>query len=478
MTSRTLAAALAALICLACADVAAAAGITFGPGRNPDASVDENNTAHVVWDAVDSGADRLFYCQVPRTASGCTNAKTFTPPLESSGRSSYVFTPGGGRVIVATVRCCGTGEGLHVYESTDGGQNFGPDRHIGGVTFGKDAVLGPGESISGVSLGAFHNAPLAGPRSNSSATLDAGFGIPTFSSVAIHNGTTPVFARADGDNTTFHRYSGAGNLNDPASWVGPTSLPAGNEVVLAGGSAGTILQYLRGTPGKRFWSVRVFDGTNFGAERRITETGDPIFAENTASPFGGGFHSVWIDNRTPNSLRWSRSADGVDWSEPYDAFDDADADNAFNLRVGGAPDGRAFVVWDQNSSTGSVKGLLLPASSKVEPPVDTAETGQLEVGLIVPFACVAKPAKARLQVTSKTKKKIAKNKRVRITKVVFALDGLPKKTDKKAAFRNDFATDTLSPGTAHPASAKVTFVPVKGGKSKTKTLKGTVRICG
>ena len=476
MPLRSLMAALAALICLAGADVASAAGINFGTGRFPDAQVDENNTAHVVWDG-GTGDETVHYCQVPRTAGDCTNRKTFTLPLESIGRSTYVFTPGGGRVIVASVRCCGAAEGLHVLESTDGGLNFGPARHIGKFNFDQDAVFGPGESISGVTTSTFQNAPLAGPASEARAELDPGFGIPTYGSVAIHNGTTPVFARADGDNTTFHRHNGAGGLNDKASWVGPTAIEPGNEVVMAGGPAGTILQYVRGTPGKNYWAARVFDGTNFGPERRITEVGSPIFAENTASPFGGGFHTVWIDNRSPNSVNWSRSADGADWTAPYEAFADADADNAFNLRIGGAPDGRAFIVWDQNSNTGNAKGMLIPQPGKEEPPVDTQTEAQLEVGLVVPFACVAKPAKARLQVTSKTKKKIAKNKRVRITKVVFSLDGLKKVTDKKAAFRNDFKTDTLANGTAHPASAKVTFVPVKGGKSRTKTLKGTVRIC-
>jgi hypothetical protein len=464
---------------LAAAPAAGAAPITFGKGRFPDVAVDENNTAHVVWDSIDgAGPDRLFYCQIPRTASSCQNTKALTPPLRAIGRSSYVFAPGGGRVLIVSFRCCDTsaGEGRQLYESTDGGLTFGAPTRIGSQDPESNAVLGPGDSISGSAVSDFQNSPLSG-FTNDIATLDSGFPVPTHGAVAVHNGTTPVLVQADGSNTSFDVYKGTGPLNDKASWTGPTALPAGDEPSLAGGPAGTTLLLKQGTPGKTFWSARRFDGSGFGPAVHVTETGDPIEASLGTTPFGGAFHAVWVDNRSPNELRWARSADGLSWSDPYTSFSGDEADNAFHLRVSGASDGRAFAVWDQNDNAGSAKGVLLPAPGKDEPAVDSADAGQLEVGLIVPFACVAKPAKARLQVTSKTKKKIAKNKRVRITKVVFTLDGLPKVTDKKAAFRNDFSTASLAAPSSNPASAAVTFVPVKGGKAKTKKLKGTVRIC-
>jgi hypothetical protein len=470
--------AIALLACLACADVASAAGITLGTGRHPDVAVDENRTAHVVWDAVDTGADRLFYCQVPRGAKGCTNARTFTPPQESIGRSSYVFAPGGGRVLIASFRCCGEpDEGLHVFESTDGGLTFGPGRNIGSQDPEQNAVLGPGNSISSVNTGFFQNATIQGGRTTQRAELPPGFSVPTYASVALYNGTIPVFARADGDDTTFHVWSGNGNLNNPASWTGPTVLPPGNEVVLAGGPAGLDLLYLRGKPGKRYWGARKFDGTTFGSEVRVTEAGDPIFAHLGTTPLApSSFQAVWVDNRTPNRLKWARSADGVNWSEHYVAASDADADRMFNLRVAAASDGRAFVVWDQNANSGSTKGLLLPAKGK-GPPLDAARRAQFEFQFYAPFPCAPQSGSFDVTMTPKTVKSLPNRKRVKVTRVRYTFDSDQELQDDPPFGGAQFDLGESPAGSAHKLRAVVSYKPLSGGSTKTVTLSGTGFVC-
>lgn len=476
MPLRSLTAALAALLGLACADVAAAAGITLGPGRHPDVAIDENNVAHVVWDSVDQGAnDRLNYCQVPRGGKSCTKTQALIPPLEAIGQSTHVFAPGGGRIVIASVRCCGDVEGTHVSESTDGGTTFGPFRNIGDYERPTEAILGPGESISASTPGTFQNSPLAGPKATAFADLDVGFTIPTYGALGLFDGTTPVFVHADGDDATFHVWNGAGALNDAASWTGPTKLAHGGEVAMESNVAGVAL--FQEHNAKDVWTVRKFDGAGFTPENTITEKGDPIFGTIGGTPFNGGsFHAAWIDNRTPNRLRWARSPNGFNWSESLAAFTGDEADNAFNLRVAGARDGRAFVVWDQNDNDGNAKGLELPPKGG-GPPIDAVRVAQYELQYAVPFPCA--PADSKLGMSIKVKGTGArpKSKSVNVTGVRFTLDKKNVVNDTKPSFKASFPTAGLAPGSAHSLRAFVNYRPLTGGKTKVATLKATGLIC-
>jgi hypothetical protein len=179
--TRRLIAPLVAAAALAAAAVPAAHAATsfqIGTGAHPDIAVDQSGTAHVVWDE-NSGqvgvADPLHYCQLPRGATACASERVLSPPLEAIGRSSYVFVPTAGRVLVETYRCCGPGEGNYLYESNDGGATFGPARQIGDIDHDSDAVFGPGETISGASVSSYQQMPLAGPAVKATADFNAGF---------------------------------------------------------------------------------------------------------------------------------------------------------------------------------------------------------------------------------------------------------------------------------------------------------------
>src|SRR4051812_16926291 len=126
------AAALGAAVITLAAVPAAHAATTFqlGVGQHPDVSVDSNGTGHFVWDQiVDGGDDQTVYCQVPSGATACASSRTFTFPKETIGRSSYVFTPSAGRVVIVSQRCCN--EQVFVVQSNDGGANFSAPVEIG-----------------------------------------------------------------------------------------------------------------------------------------------------------------------------------------------------------------------------------------------------------------------------------------------------------------------------------------------------------
>ena len=476
MPVRALIGAVAAVACLACADAASAAGIVLGKGRNPDVAIDENSTAHVVWDSVDEGSnDRLFYCQIPRGASSCKNTQALIPPLEAIGPVTHVFAPGGNRIVIASVRCCGNVEGTHVTESTDGGLTFGPFRRIGDYERPEGVLLGPGETLSAFSIAGFQNGPLAGPTATAFADLNAGFPIPTYGAAGIFNGTTPVFVHADGDDATYHVWNGTGNLNDAASWTGPTKLAHGGEVAMESNLAGVAL--LQEHHDKDVWTVRKFNGTGFGPEVTMTEKGDPIFGAIGGTSFNGGsFHAVWIDNRTPNRFRWARSPNGSNWSESLVAFGGDQADRTFDLRVAGAPDGKAFAVWDENDNSGRTFGILLPPKGG-GPPIDAVRVAQYQFGFLVPFPCVPPGKNVGMAIQVKSTGALPKSKSVNIAKVRFSVD---KKfaNDTKPPWKASLPSTELAAGSSHALRAVVFTKPLSGSSKLTPhVLRGTGLIC-
>jgi hypothetical protein len=430
----------------------------------------------VVWDAVDPGDDRLMYCQIPRTAGGCTNTKALTPPLEAIGRVSHVFAPGGGRILIASVRCCGTGEGTHVLESTDGGLSFGPPRQVGDYERASEIAFGPGQALLSASTGRVQHSPLSGPVTTAEGELNVGFTVPTDGAIGTHKATTPVFVHSDDDDITYHVGNPAGNLNDPASWAGPTVLPGGGEVEMESNPRGLELLQEGGKPGKRFWATRMFDGTGFTTLNQMTEAGDPIFASVGGTPFNGGsFHAVWVDNRTPNRLRWARSPNGFNWSESYVAFSGDEADEAFNIRIAGAGDGRAFAVWDENSNSGDAKGILLPPKG-AGPPIDAVRVAQYEFSYSVPFPCTPTGSKVNVGIGVKSTSALPKNKSVNVSQVRFTL-AKSSLTDTKPPFKASFPSDDRPVGSSHALRAFISYKPLTGGKTKVATLKATGLIC-
>jgi hypothetical protein len=462
-----------------------------GAGQHPDVAVATTGTAHVVWNEASGDAntpDPLHYCQILRGATSCSGSKTFAPPVHAIGRTSYVFTPSPGRVLIETYRCCGDSEGNYVYESTDDGNTFGPARRIGKLDHQSDAVFGPGEAISGASISEFQRMPLSGAPASTRAEFDAGFPIPTHSDVGIFGPDSPVQVMSDGDHSSFVRNTG-GDPNVTANWTAAAPSPVGSEPRVAGGPAGLVLLNLEGEPGARTYVARKFDGTSFGPAVKVSETGDPIFADLWADPVTGRFHAVWIDNRdSPNELRWSFSSDGMTWREPQAIIAGDEADTMYNLQVSAAPDGQGFAVWDQNGQSGQVRAVALTPGPTIgsvgggagtaDTPADTVTVGGQQLTLFAPGGCVNPGNTLKLRVTSKTKKKLSPKKRVKIVKVAFSLDKKTK-TDKKAAFKASFSTKGLKAGSKHKLRAKILLKPVVGkGAKTTKTLKGTLTICG
>src|SRR5690348_7024042 len=204
MTKR-LAAVGAAALTLALAPAAhAAKAFTVGTGYAPDVSVDTSGAANVAWidaTADGSGSHPVHYCKVGAGGSVCALSKVLTAPEDTIGTGTVrVFTPSANRVLIVVYRCCGNPvEGDYVFESTDGGANFGAPVQIGTIEPEGEAIFA-NEAVYGVTLGGavFQRMPITGPAPGTRAELDAGFPVPTYAGVGLVNGTTPIKVSADG----------------------------------------------------------------------------------------------------------------------------------------------------------------------------------------------------------------------------------------------------------------------------------------
>ena len=486
---KLLAGPLAALVLAALTPSAGAAtSFTVGTGSHPDVAVDAAGAAHIVYES--QNATKLTYCKLPRGATACSISSTLSPPGEGIGRSSYVFVPSGGRVVIATHRSDGKN---YAYGSSDGGTSFGPLVQIGDVDWEGGAVFGPGEAISGVSGAGktFQRDPLSGPPAASSADLNDPAVDPLYGSVAV-SGTTTFQAAAYNGKASFRRQL-TGDANNTANWSAPTSItPGEGDLTLAGGPSGVVLLGTGFTSpsGGSELRARKFDGTTFPGGSVIS-TGDPIFYDLNVDS-AGHFYALWNENAaSPNEIRLSTSADGSTWSPAEIVLGGDFVDGIYNTQVAAAADGQGFGVFDQNSNTGSIVVTPLEPRSAVpttpvtpdppatNDPVDTVTTGGTTIEFFGPTACVQPPEKVTLRVTSKRKKKLSPKKRVKISQAVFYVDKTKKK-DKKSAFKQSFSTALFPRGSVHKDGAVVTLKPVKKGAFKTrkKTLKGKFNVCG
>ncbi len=97
------------------------------------------------------------------------------------------------------------------------------------------------------------------------------------------------------------------------------------------------------------------------------------------------------------------------------------------------------------------------------------------IKLTSPKACV--PAGTSFTATLSFKKSTKKGaKKVKVTKVVFTIDGKTVKTDKKAPFKQTLTVRSLLAGSKHKLKARAT-IKVKHGKSPTKSVSASFSVC-
>lgn len=474
--------ALAFGVCLAFAPAAGAATpFTVGTGQFPDVAVDSTGTSHVVWDEHDGGptGDNIGYCQIPKGATACATGpqRGIDAVAEGIGRSTYVFVPSPNRVVIVSHRCCSP-DATIAYVSTNNGLSFADGVTIGTLDV-EDGVLGGDDAFYGVDTGGrVQRMPLAGPQVTQQAILPAGFSVPTASSIAFFSGGRPVKVSADGSNTTYSVFRGSGDPNDASNWDGPAQVtPAGGEPHLASSSTATAMIYRLGSSGAGELHALRLDAT--GPTATLSD-GDPIQADLTADP-SGRFTAAWVENgENPNQVRMATSSDGASWSGGIPILIGNRVDDLFHTQVAAGSDGKGVAVFDANSRTGDITVVPLePAAIGADQPMQSSTVNDQELSFFGPTECVQPPERVTLRVTSRRKRRLSPRRRVKIASVVFSVDRT-RKTDRKAAFRQNFSTAAFPRGSVHTVRAVVTLRPVVKGafKNKKKTLRGRFNVCG
>ncbi len=331
----------------------AATSFRIGTGNQPSVAVDAAGTGHIAWDENRTfpTPDTLHYCRVPRGQTACAGGvRSFTLPLETT-QPAQVLIPAAGRVQLLGIRCCGPQEGTYLLSSADGGASFSAPALVGTQSVVNDAVPGPGASVSvaGGNPGVqFQNTPLTPPAEaqevqfNSTYLYDVTVGLDPVRPIVVG-----WQIGSSSNNAAYYRYSGAGNINLASSWTGPSIIAALQDTRLSGGPSGLFLMGQSGTgiPQNNPYALRRWTGSAFAPVGNITATDRSIYENDLHQDAAGRLHAVWRMNDVPtHRLRYAVSSDGgASWTSPSDIVR---AGNIFNTRVGAAPDGTGFVVWD------------------------------------------------------------------------------------------------------------------------------------
>ena len=340
--------------------------------KKVNVGVTADGTGVFAWDVTAPGDDPLVVCRVPRGQRACASPQTIPLPLESFGEPQVLVA--GATVVLVTHRGYGTGEGTYAIVSTDNGATWGTPAVVGDVEPGQ-AALWPATGMVAltddvVDSTKFQAAPLGGPAPATHALLGAsGQG---YSGTIGFDGANPMVAFDDLHQAFLRIWSGAGNVNDAASWGAAQPLGALSELRIATGPKGNVLMAKRETPNGTRYVARRFDPATHAFGKAVSLSGpfklesDVIFRDVFEDP-GGNVAAVWDANHSYGShsdpLRYRVSTDGgVTWKRERTLVSHVD-DSAFNLQLGAAADGGGFLAWDSNDH-GPLKAVPIPPIAK------------------------------------------------------------------------------------------------------------------
>lgn len=267
---------IAAALALAPASASAAleTPIPLGDGASPNVTVDGAGAAHIVWRGSGSNSAQLTYCRLPSGAGGCSPRTSIAAPGDSL-TLPLAFAQG------STIRVISYRYGLSgpsfsatmLFTSNDGGASFDAGTPVGSVA-PNDYAFGPGDSVSVIdsatSCGSCYQALPLGGGSAGTTPGSLSSTHPYNGAVTMLDAATPlaVFQAGNGD-TQVRRYSGSGNVNDPASWTPPVDIGPGDYPRLVTGPGGVYLITQDALSGS-VMQARRFDGTTFGTRVQIT----------------------------------------------------------------------------------------------------------------------------------------------------------------------------------------------------------------
>jgi hypothetical protein len=399
---------------------AAAAPRPVGVGLLPGVAVDAAGTSYVAWVGPEPNTTTLRFCRLARGATACDagGADSIEAPGTSKNRPFVVVN--GSRVVVVQHRY-GPGvpgfSQVYRFTSRNRGATFPERRVVGKIEF-DEAVVGPGDTVSGATHGTcsgmcFQNVVLDGAAP---VGLDGTSQVPwaTLSdrpysgAVGLVDAATPLTVFSDlAGNQQFSRYSGIGAINDEASWTDPVPLGAGMEYPkLAGGPSGL---FMLGSVGRDIF-VRRFNGTTFGPALRIGAAFGS--RHHLFQDAGGRLHALWHRYGGGAGIELVHAvSDGAGWRSGAAVLQPGANDFA-DPRVATAADHVGVAVWSSG-----VEREIRVAALGPDAPVDPAAPSPAAPGPAAPGPAapgpVARPA-ATLRLESPATARRVRGGRVRL----------------------------------------------------------------
>lgn len=338
---------------------AAAAPFVIGPGDQPAVAVDAAGTAYIAWNGPDA-QDTPQYCRLPRGATQCDVRLTLPIVSPSISTTRPYVSLLGGRVSILVHRS-GELTGITQHASTDGGATF-TSRVAGGNVPIYEVADGPGDSVSIVTHadnrgGLFANVPLAAGPPAGSGVLDAAR--LYYGSVGMDGAVPVVTFSTAGEVAAFTRYSGSGDMTNPANWSAPADLGFMQYPRMASGAPGLFL--LAGDAAGTMF-VRRWTGGGFGGPVAV---GPGDSSESHLSVDAGGrLHAVFPRlDAAGYHAEHAVSDDGVTWSRTTLAS--APFVQQAGMRVAAAADHVGVAVW---TSGGQIEVSAIPAAPAPPPP--------------------------------------------------------------------------------------------------------------
>jgi hypothetical protein len=327
---------------------ASGAPLAIGEGHKPGVAVDAAGTAYIAWYGPETGDTSLRFCRLARGATACAGQSTIV--TSGSSLTRPFVSVAGSRVTVLQHRYGAFAGGFNqvfLFTSLNGGDSFDTGAVVGYVPF-DEAVLGPGDTATAATSayqegGLVQNMPLSG---GSSGEARAGL----FTTDRPYNGTVgldgvapvAIFATGAGD-AAFRRFTGAGSLNDAASWAPEVGIGYADYPKLAGGRAGLFLLYGTAAGGLE---VRRWDGTTFSNPVSLAASGDDAQASLFQDP-AGRLHALFPRSEADGfHLVHASSDDGARWDAGSLVVQ---SDAIAQTRVAAAPDHVGVAVWESGT---------------------------------------------------------------------------------------------------------------------------------
>ena len=406
------------LLALAPAYAQAAVGqpLALGAGQNPNVTVDDAGTAYIAFTGQGANSTELNFCRLPRGGTACAPRTTIAAPGDSL--SIPLAFLGGTNIHVISYRYGGAVPNfaaVYVFTSTDGGATFDGGVIIGGNLAPNDYIFGPGDTVS-----AIDSATACGSCFQSWSFDGAKAGVapkslssdhPYLGQLTLLDANTPlaVFAAGGGDQQ-FRRYSGTGDVNDPANWTPAVDIGSGDWFRLVTGATGTFMITQDSLSGS-IMQARRYDGTTFGNRVQIT-TGTR--ADDAVEDGSGRIHLVgarFSGGPSNASLAYGTSDDGTSWQNedvfypavPQNLRLDVAADH-FGAVVGTLANGSGVFAASVGPravepTTGKfVDASLVSGTVLIQVPGSTKFV-QLRKGDVIPVGSIVDATKGRVRIT-------------------------------------------------------------------------------